>query len=78
MTAADMTNATPISREQCKELVLLAIDRIKAADQNYRATELDATSTPKTRARMKEFRDATEVEFSWQWRNVERLLREES
>jgi hypothetical protein len=55
--------------------VKAAIERIHKADELYRESESDASTTTADREAAKDRRDAAEREFSWQWKNVEEIFR---
>lgn len=72
MNPAKQDKPTP---ERRRELVLSAIDRIHAAHKYFRDVQSDASSDSDDRGAAKDRLSSTEREFSWQWRNVEVLLR---
>lgn len=72
--SGDPNDLTP---ERRRELVLAAIDRIKHSIAVYRDAQLDPYTNSEDRIRDKEYMEAAEREFAWQWRNVEALLRGE-
>jgi hypothetical protein len=55
-------------------LVKAAIERIHKADELYRESESDASKTMADRQAALTSLYAAELEFSWQWKNVEEIL----
>lgn len=58
------------------ERIRTSIRWIKEADRQRREAEADPRSDGKTRRRMKEYFEASEREFHFQWKNVEAVLDE--
>lgn len=64
--------------EKVIRLVKLAIERVSISDHEWKAAECDPSSTSEERCIAKHRLESAEKEFGWQWKNVERILKEKN
>lgn len=64
--------------EDRKKLVLAAIDTIKKLHKQFIAINADASSSSADRMEARRLWQLAEIDFRWQWANVELILRGEN